>query len=234
MLLLLSQLLLSRCVWAETKSRANSSPLLARVTVARGTGLSYDDAKWNRFNDLPLPFPSPLLVWTNLEQYLGCLVEEVKDSFVWWAKDRAVYPRLSQVAKDYSSIPGMCLFIIIKSHWHKLLPDLTALTATSVDVERVFGKRKTRFISCPEWPPNSVHACVAVSLSRIRHCPRHRIHSRTCCLSSVPLALFLAHLPLPRGCHVVVGFLGTSPDNNERRMGATFNVSDTVMSLPAS
>jgi hypothetical protein len=49
---------------SETNARANSSPLLALVTVARGTGLSYDDANrnLNQFDDLP-SFAAPITLF---------------------------------------------------------------------------------------------------------------------------------------------------------------------------
>lgn len=51
-----------------------------------------------------------------------------------------------------------------------------------------------------------------------------------CCLGPVPLALFLTHLPLPRSCHVVVGLLDISSDNNERQMGTTLRISHYLLS----
>ena len=70
----------------------------------------------------------------ELTQYLKCPVENIKDAFAWWVKNRAVYPRLSRMALDYLSIPGM--FSIPKPHMFLLINP----TATSVDVERVFSK----------------------------------------------------------------------------------------------
>jgi len=54
---------------------------------------------------------------------------------MWWFKNRAVYPRLSRMALDYLSIPGMCSSIP-----KSLVLNLLICTATSVDVERVFSK----------------------------------------------------------------------------------------------
>jgi hypothetical protein len=69
----------------------------------------------------------------ELEQYLECPVEDVKDVLLWWVKNRAVYPRLSRMALDYLSIPGVSIITT-------LVPNLTISLATSVDVERVFSK----------------------------------------------------------------------------------------------
>ena len=71
----------------------------------------------------------------ELEQYLECPVEDVKDVLLWWVKNRAVYPRLSCMALDYLSIPGMSIIAT-------LVPNLTISLATSVDVEHVFSKGK--------------------------------------------------------------------------------------------
>jgi len=72
----------------------------------------------NIFDDLPsLSAPVASTLNDELQQYLECPVEDVKNASVWWVKNRAVYPRLSRMALNYLSIP-----------------------ATSVDVERVFSK----------------------------------------------------------------------------------------------
>jgi hypothetical protein len=90
--------------------------------------------KRNVFDNLPLaaaPVASKLK--DELEQYLERPVEDVKDPLAWWSKNRVLYPRLSQMALDYLSIPGMCIMT-------SPIVDLATPTATSVDVERVFSK----------------------------------------------------------------------------------------------
>jgi hypothetical protein len=62
-------------------------------------------------------------------------VEDVKDGLMWWYEKRVAFPRLSRMARDYLSIPGMCTII----------PDSTLTLifcplATTVDVERVFSR----------------------------------------------------------------------------------------------
>ncbi len=65
--------------------------------------------KRNVFDDLPsLSAPVTSKLKDELQQYLECPVEDAKDVLLWWIKNRAVYPRLSQMALDYLSIPGMC------------------------------------------------------------------------------------------------------------------------------
>ena len=69
----------------------------------------------------------------ELEQYLEHPVENVKNPFAWWSKNRVLYPRLSRMALNYLSIPGMYITT-------PPTVDLTTPTATSVDVKRVFSK----------------------------------------------------------------------------------------------
>lgn len=57
---------------------------------------------------------------------------------MWWAKNRGIYPRLSRMALDYLSIPGMCSHNFIRAAVLNL--NYHTLAATSVDVERVFSK----------------------------------------------------------------------------------------------
>jgi hypothetical protein len=44
---------------------------------------------------------------SELAEYLSTEPENVKDPLLWWVEMRAVYPRLSQMARNYLSIPGM-------------------------------------------------------------------------------------------------------------------------------
>jgi len=59
--------------------------------------------------------------------------ENVKDTLLWWVEMHAVYPHLSQMARNYLSIPGMSICMPVCHRPHFLL-------ATSTDVERVFSK----------------------------------------------------------------------------------------------
>ena len=70
---------------------------------------------------------------SELAQYLSTGPENVKDALLWWVEMRAVYPRLSRMARNYLSIPGMSICIPVCHRPHFLL-------ATSTDVERVFSK----------------------------------------------------------------------------------------------
>jgi hypothetical protein len=43
---------------------------------------------------------------SELAEYLSTGPENVKDPLLWWVEMRAVYPRLSRMARNYLSIPG--------------------------------------------------------------------------------------------------------------------------------
>ena len=64
-------------------------------------------AKRNIFDDLPsVSAPVTSRLKDELELYLECPVENVKNTFEWWVKNCTVYLRLSRMALDYLSIPG--------------------------------------------------------------------------------------------------------------------------------
>jgi hypothetical protein len=42
----------------------------------------------------------------ELQRYLATDVEDVKDGLMWWHERRALFPRLSRMARNYLSIPG--------------------------------------------------------------------------------------------------------------------------------
>ena len=44
---------------------------------------------------------------SELDHYLTVDVEHVMDALVWWYKRHSAYPRLSRMALNYLSIPGM-------------------------------------------------------------------------------------------------------------------------------
>ncbi|KIL60459.1 hypothetical protein M378DRAFT_83694, partial [Amanita muscaria Koide BX008] len=74
----------------------------------------------NIFDHLPaLAAPEQMAISTHdeLVRYLAADVEHTPDVLAWWHEHRTTYPRLSQMAFDYLSIP-----------------------ATSVDVERTFSR----------------------------------------------------------------------------------------------
>ena len=43
----------------------------------------------------------------ELDKYLAQPIEKVRDPIAWWWDHRAVFPRLSMMALDYLSVPGM-------------------------------------------------------------------------------------------------------------------------------
>jgi hypothetical protein len=43
----------------------------------------------------------------ELDEYLSQPIEKVCDSIMWWWDHRQVFPKLSKMAFDYLSIPGM-------------------------------------------------------------------------------------------------------------------------------
>ena len=42
----------------------------------------------------------------ELQRYLAADIEDVKDGLMWWYEKRAIFPRLSRMARNYLSIPG--------------------------------------------------------------------------------------------------------------------------------
>jgi hypothetical protein len=62
----------------------------------------------NIFDNLPsLSAPPPSELRSELERYLSTDPEFVTDALIWWTERAAMYPRLSRMALDYLSIPGM-------------------------------------------------------------------------------------------------------------------------------
>lgn len=44
---------------------------------------------------------------SELDDYLTSAVQEVSDPLKWWYEKRRVFPKLSQMALDFLSVPGM-------------------------------------------------------------------------------------------------------------------------------
>ena len=68
----------------------------------------------NLFHDLlscSSSAPANKELCTELTQYLSTGPENVKDPLLWWVEMRAVYPRLSRMARNYLCIPGMSPFL---------------------------------------------------------------------------------------------------------------------------
>ena len=49
----------------------------------------------------------------ELQHYLAADVEDVKDGLIWWYERCAMFPRLSQMACNYLSIPGESFFFCV-------------------------------------------------------------------------------------------------------------------------
>lgn len=65
----------------------------------------------NIFDRLPaLSQPKPTASAEELNSYLNADIEDVSDPIAWWHGHRKTYPRLSRMALDYLTIPGMFLF----------------------------------------------------------------------------------------------------------------------------
>jgi hypothetical protein len=67
-------------------------------------------ASWSRnmFDELPVfAPPMSLVVNDELASYLNSEPEYAQDVLAWWAGKKTAYPRLSRMALDYLSIPGM-------------------------------------------------------------------------------------------------------------------------------
>lgn len=74
---------------------------------------------------------------TELEDYLRQKTEKTKDPILWWIERRSMFPRLSRMGIDYLSIPGTLYHYLCLS---SLLTCYSSISATSVEVERVFSK----------------------------------------------------------------------------------------------
>jgi hypothetical protein len=62
----------------------------------------------NIFDDLPsLSAPTRKELRDELDRYLSTDPEMMEDVLIWWHENRATFPRLSRMALDYLTIPGM-------------------------------------------------------------------------------------------------------------------------------
>jgi hAT family C-terminal dimerisation region len=62
----------------------------------------------NIFDNLPaLSAPATTELHDELDHYLATDPEHVTEPLLWWMERAAMYPRLSRMALDYLSIPGM-------------------------------------------------------------------------------------------------------------------------------
>jgi hAT family C-terminal dimerisation region len=57
------------------------------------------------FGNLPM---DNIVEVSELDMYLTQPVKKVRDAIAWWWDRRAVFPKLSSMALDYLSTPGMC------------------------------------------------------------------------------------------------------------------------------
>jgi hypothetical protein len=88
----------------------------------------------NFFDNILDVTPPPWDDCDELDHYLAMDTEDVKDGLMWWYEKRVAFPRLSCMAWDYLSIPGMCTTIP-----ESTLTLIFCPLATTVDVERVFS-----------------------------------------------------------------------------------------------
>jgi hypothetical protein len=54
--------------------------------------------------------PKPADLGSELDRYLNADVEHVANPIAWWCEHRGTYPRLSRMALDYLTIPGILFF----------------------------------------------------------------------------------------------------------------------------
>jgi hypothetical protein len=98
------------------------------------------------FGDIPMDNIAEV---SELDTYLAQPVEKVRDVIAWWWDHRAVFPKLSSMALDYLSAPGMCSQYpsVTDSLTYSLLSDvnccgegfLTRPTATSFHLQPAFA-----------------------------------------------------------------------------------------------
>lgn len=99
-------------------------------------------AMQNMFDNLAaLAPPTQADLRDELDRYLSTDVEAVEDVIRWWVEHRGKYPRLSRMALDYLTIPGM---------YHILLSQFSSNDTTS----HVCGSR-----TCFQSRPTSPLAC---------------------------------------------------------------------------
>jgi hypothetical protein len=61
----------------------------------------------NIFDNLPDLALASSVERDELDRYLLAEMEDVKDCLMWWFERQDTFPRLSRMARDYLSIPGM-------------------------------------------------------------------------------------------------------------------------------
>ena len=69
----------------------------------------------------------------ELNKYLSKAIEKVTNPIKWWWDHRMVYPKLSAMAFDVLSVPGMSYLLVLKFQ-------LIIFKATSTTVERLFSQ----------------------------------------------------------------------------------------------
>lgn len=60
--------------------------------------------------------PKPSASYNELDQYLKSDLEDVTDVIAWWHAHHKTYPKLSRMALDYLTIPGMWFVLILYSN----------------------------------------------------------------------------------------------------------------------
>jgi hypothetical protein len=73
------------------------------------------------FGDIPMDNVAEV---SELDTYLSQPVEKVRDAIAWWWDHRAVFPRLSSMALDYLSGPGMCRTFSHSCIWLTMISNL--------------------------------------------------------------------------------------------------------------
>ena len=81
-----------------------------------------------------LNIPMDGLKDTNeLDEYLSKAIKKVTDPIKWWWDHRMVYPKLSAMAFDFLSVPGMLYLLMLRFK-------LIIFKATSTIVEHLFSQ----------------------------------------------------------------------------------------------
>lgn len=65
------------------------------------------------FGDISMD-PSSLQAFSEIDDYLRLPIENVSNPLKWWVDKQCVYPRLSRMALDYLSVPGMFISTFYK------------------------------------------------------------------------------------------------------------------------
>ncbi len=102
----------------QTRPKPHLLPKRCVLNVTNGnTVTAVCPQSTNHYDNLPSmqKARSEITAADELERYLKSSVVYVEDSISWWRDNQGTYPRLSQMAIDYLSIPGVSDFATLST-----------------------------------------------------------------------------------------------------------------------